>query len=138
RYAWRGRSLLVTTARLECDASDGLTGYYFREARHLRTLRLTVNGVAPWLCAEGEEDPDALAAVYVYPELTHFGGGGTDVSDDTTWCDERGVPQRAVDVRVRCHVEPNALVVELTLGNHAQEPLALDLSWTLDADFADV
>jgi dTDP-L-rhamnose 4-epimerase len=28
--------------------------------------------------------------------------------------------------------------VELALGNNSAEPLALDLSWTLDADFADV
>src|SRR6476620_6621728 len=44
RCAWYGGSLLVTNERLECDESDMLTGYYFREARHLRTLRLRLNG----------------------------------------------------------------------------------------------
>jgi glycogen debranching enzyme len=138
RYAWRGRSLLVTTPRLECDDSDGLTGWFFREARHLRTLRLTVNGVAPWLCAEGDAASDELAAAYVYPELTSFGGGGTDASDDTTWCDEHGVPQRAVDVRVRLRAVPNGLDVELTLANRSREPLTLDVAWHLGADFADI
>src|SRR3712207_1999228 len=84
RYAWRGPSLLVTNERGECEDRSPLTGYYFREARHLSRLRLEVNGTAPWLCADGARGQDEIDFAYVYPELTRFGGGGTDVSDDTT------------------------------------------------------
>ena len=38
RSAWCGPSLLVVNTRGECGEEAPLTGYYFREARHLRTL----------------------------------------------------------------------------------------------------
>ncbi len=138
RYAWCGPSLLVTNGRGECDDTDALSGYYFREARHLRTLRLRVNGTAPWLCADGEDGARTLLVVYTYPELTRFGGGGTDVSDDTTWTDDAGVQERAIDVRVEHRVAPNALVTTATLTNRSQARARLDLAWEVDADFADV
>lgn len=50
RCAWHGQSLLITNARGDCGDDDALSGYYFREARHLRTLRLAINGEEPWLC----------------------------------------------------------------------------------------
>jgi hypothetical protein len=100
-HAWRGPSLLVVDERGECGTGDGLAGYYFREARHLSVLRLEVNGVAPWLCATGSAQQNTLEFVFIYPELQSFGGGGTDVSDDTTSTDEHGVSQRAIDLRLR-------------------------------------
>ncbi|AHG91579.1 Amylo-alpha-16-glucosidase [Gemmatirosa kalamazoonensis] len=138
RHAWHGTSLLVTNARGECGDDDALTGYYYREARHLRALRLTVNGVAPWLCADASAAHDELAMVLAYPELTHFGGGGTDVSDDTTWRDPHGVPQRAIDVRLHHRVGPASLVASATLTNRAQEPVTLEVAWEVAADFADI
>ena len=89
-YAWYGPSLLITTVSGWCDESHHLTGYYFREARHLSTLRLELNGTKPWLCADAVSSQRQLDCVFVYPELTRFGGGGTDVSDDTTWVDADG------------------------------------------------
>jgi hypothetical protein len=109
RYAWRGRSLLVTNERLECAEADDLTGYFFAETRHLRTLRLRVNDATPWLCAEGEHRQAELAAVYVYPELTHFEGGGTDMADDWVWRDQSAVTQRSIDIRIRPQVTPRDL-----------------------------
>jgi glycogen debranching enzyme len=138
RYAWRGPSLLVTDERGECGERDQLSGYYFREARHLRTLRLEINGVSPWLCADGSGAHDQLDFVYLYPELTRFGGGGTDVSDDTTWTDSHGVSQRAIDVRLQQRVRLDGMDAELTLANRSRELVTLTVSWVLDADFADV
>lgn len=138
RYAWSGPSLLVTDDRGECGGADGLTGYYFREARHLRRLALQVNDAAPWLCAEGDASPRTLAFVYVHPELTQFGGGGTDVSDDTTWRDDHGLAQRSIDVRLRYDVAPDGLLADVTVVNRALEPAHLTLAWRLDADFADI
>jgi glycogen debranching enzyme len=128
----------VTDERGECGERDQLSGYYFREARHLRTLRLEVNGVSPWLCADASAAHDELTFVYVYPELTSFGGGGTDVSDDTTWNDPHGVSQRAIDIRLRLRVRLDGMDAELALANRSREPVTLTVSWTLDADFADV
>ena len=138
RHAWRGPSLLVTDERGECSGRDPLEGYYFREARHLRSLRLEVNGVTPWLCAEGSSGPDSLDFVYVYPELTSFGGGGTDVSDDTTWNDEHGVSQRAIDLRLSYGVRLDGLEASLTIANRSRTQVELELAWMLDADFADI
>ena len=138
RHAWRGSSLLVTDDRGECGRRDPLTGLYFGEARHLSGLRLEVNGVSPWLCASGSAGPDELDFVYLYPELTRFGGGGTDVSDDATWTDERGVSQRAIDIRLRHAVRLDGLEATLTLANRSRAAVALEMAWILEADFADI
>jgi len=138
RHAWRGLSLLVTDERGECSERDPLGGYYFREARHLRTLRLEVNGTSPWLCADGGSGPDELGFVYVYPELTQFGGGGTDVSDDTTWTDEHGVAQRAIDLRLLYQVRLDCAEALLTLTNRSRADVELEIAWVLEADFADL
>jgi len=138
RYAWLGSSLLVTDERGECGERDQLSGYYYREARHLRTLRLEINATAPWLCADGSAGHDQLDFVYVYPELMRFGGGGTDVSDDTTWTDARGVSQRAIDLRLRLQMRLDGFDAELTVANHSRDSVTLGVAWALDADFADV
>ena len=39
-YAWYGPSMLITTLQGSCDESHRLTGYYYREARHLSVLKL--------------------------------------------------------------------------------------------------
>jgi glycogen debranching enzyme len=138
RYAWCGQSLLITTVRGECDESDSLTGYYFREARHLRTLRLFVNGRQPWICSGATHGHRGMSAVFVYPELTSFGGGGTDVADDTTWSDEFGIAQRSIDIRAEQVVEPHRLTVTVSIGNRSSHAAQLEVAWELAADFADI
>ena len=138
RYAWCGQSLLVTDLRGECGGADGLTGFYFREARHLRRLRLLVNAQEPWLCAGGDAGDRTLTFVHVYPELTQFGGGGTDVSDDTTWLDPHGVSQRAIDIRLRHDVGPAGMLTTVVLVNRSNAAVTLQLEWEVDADFADI
>jgi hypothetical protein len=76
-YAWSGPSLLVVNTRGECAEDQRLSGYYFREARFVRTLRLRSNGHAPWPCEAASVSPDTLAFSYVHPEITEGGGGGT-------------------------------------------------------------
>jgi glycogen debranching enzyme len=138
RFAWLGSSLLVTDERGECGERDQISGFYFREARHLRTLRLEINGASPWLCADGSAGHDRLDFVYIYPELTRFGGGGSDVADDSTWTDPHGVTQRAIDVRLQHRVRLDGMEVDVTLTNRSRERVSLTVSWLLDADFADV
>ncbi len=79
-YAWNGPSLLITNPRGECGDDQTLSGFFFREARYLSTLRLLVNGEAPWLCEAAAEDSGTLRFVYGYPELREFGGGGSGES----------------------------------------------------------
>ena len=76
-YAWRGPSLLITNLKGECGDDQQLSGFYFREARHLRTLLLEINGRRPWLCEAAAVDPARLALTFVYPDITQQGGGGT-------------------------------------------------------------
>src|SRR5207253_8366028 len=70
RYAWHGQSLLITNDRGDCTEDDALTGFYFREARYLRTLCLLVNGESPWLCETAATSPTRLDFMYVHPEIT--------------------------------------------------------------------
>src|SRR5947207_2421532 len=135
-YAWYGPSMLITSLRGSCDGSHQLTGYYYREARHLNVLRLELNGTLPWLCAGGITNQRQLDFVFVYPELTHFGGGGTDSADDETSVDAHHVPQRAIDVRLTERLRFDGLDLVLTLANRSAVDANVSLSWVLAADFA--
>jgi len=90
-YAWKGPSLLLVNTRGECAEDEQLSGYYFREARFLRTLRLEVNGRSPWTCEAALPEPHVLAFTYIYPELTEFGGGGSGQSGDEVSTDADGI-----------------------------------------------
>ena len=69
-YAWKGPSLLIVGVRGDCSSDQPLSGFYFREARFLQTLRLEINGERPWLCEAAAVDPESLAFNFVHPEIT--------------------------------------------------------------------
>jgi glycogen debranching enzyme len=137
-YAWNGPSLLLVNTRGECADDDQLSGYYFREARFLRTLQLEINGRSPWPCEATLLGPHALAFTYIYPELTEFGGGGSGQSGDEVSTDADGIPHRALSLRVVHTVGIGGLTVRLTTSNHATRAVETDVAWNLDADFADI
>jgi glycogen debranching enzyme len=137
-YAWRGPSLLVVNTRGECGEDEQLSGYYFREARFLRTLRLEVNGHSPWPCEATLLEPHLLAFTSIYPELAEFGGGGSGQSGDDVSTDDDGIPHRALSLRTIYAVTIGGLTVRLTISNHATRRVETDVAWDLDADFADI
>jgi glycogen debranching enzyme len=137
-YAWKGPSLLIATTRGDCGGDHGLTGYYFREARFLRTLRLEINGAPPWLCDASAAAPDHLAFTYVHPEITEHGGGGTGQSGDEEHVGADGIPERALDIRVDYRLRVDGLQIELAIGNRALRPLRFEVTWQLGADYADI
>lgn len=67
-YGWRGPSFVIVNTRGECGEDEPLSGYYFREARFLRTLRLRIDGEGPWLCEAAAVAPARLTLIYTYPE----------------------------------------------------------------------
>ncbi|HEU5258909.1 MAG TPA: glycogen debranching N-terminal domain-containing protein [Vicinamibacterales bacterium] len=137
-YAWSGPSLLVVNTRGECAEDQRLSGYYFREARFIRTLQLRINGRTPWPCEAASIAPDTLAFTYIHPEITTPGGGGTGQAGDEENTDSDGVPERAVDLRVTYTVRAGWLDVRTVIANRARKPLHLKVSWTIAADFADI
>ena len=137
-YAWKGPSLLVASMRGDSGPEYPLSGYYFREARFLHTLRLEVNGESPWLCEAATVEPDSLAFNFVHPEITEPGGGGTGQSGDAETLDSRGIPERSLDIRLFYHVGVAALDVQLLVTNNARREVALELAWVLSADYADI
>jgi glycogen debranching enzyme len=137
-YAWRGPSLLITNTKGECDADQQLSGFYFREARHLRTLALEINGRRPWVCEAASIDPVSLVLTYVYPEITQPGGGGTGQAGDEEGVDADGLPERSLDIRLTYRVNVASLEVSVAIVNRALRPLAFDIAWILGADFADI
>ena len=78
RYAWKGQTLLVT------------------ESPHARPVDRRRGAVA---LRERDRASDVLAFTFIHPELTHF-GGGSGTSRDTVETNARGIPYRALDVRV--------------------------------------
>lgn len=135
--AWKGASLLVTTSRGDCGPEEPLSGFYVREVRHLRTLRFLVNGEPPWLCEWSRSRADELAFVYVHPELTRFGGGGSGASGDETTFDRSGLPHRCLDVRLLCRVELDRLRARALITSRARVPVSFEAGFAFDADYAD-
>ena len=137
-YAWKGASLLIVTPRGDCGEDQTLSGFYYREARYLRTLRLELNGTPPWLCETAAVAPDELMLTYVHPEIREPGGGGTGQSGDEEERDDQGIPVRALDVRLSYVVRMASLDISLTIANRAREPMTIDVALALGADFADI
>ena len=137
-YAWKGPSLLIVGMRGECSSEHPLSGFYFREARFLRTLRLEINGERPWLCEAASVDPESLAFNFVHPEIKQPGGGGTGQSGDEETLDDHGIPERSLDIRLTYHVGVASLDVVLVVTNSARVPVGCELAWDLGADFADI
>lgn len=137
-YAWNGSSLLITNTRGECGADEWLSGYYYREARFLRTLRLEIDGERPWLCEAAAVACDALAFTLVYPEITQPGGGGTGQSGDEEQANERGVPERAIEVRLAYRTGVASLEATVTLTNRARRTVECELAWIFDTDYLDI
>jgi glycogen debranching enzyme len=138
RYAWYGPALLVTNHRGECGADQTLSGFYFRETRFLRELRLEINGEQPWFCASGSADQQSLAFVFSYPELQGYTGGGSGTGGDDVPRDQRGVPNRALDLLSTYELSFHRLIVTLLITNRFLEDLTVELAWRVDADFADL
>jgi len=137
-YAWKGPCLLIVNPRGECGDDQPLSGFYFREARFLRTLRLEINGERPWLCETASVDPTSLALTFVHPEITEPGGGGTGQAGDEEGTDAHGLPERSLDVRLVYRVGITDLSIALVVVNRARRPLTCELALDLGADFADI
>jgi glycogen debranching enzyme len=137
-YAWRGSSLLIVNTRGESGDDVPLGGFYYREARFLRELRFEVNGNRPWLCESSMVDRDRLEFVYVYPEVANYGGGGSGQANDDEPRDERGIAQRALNIRLTYRVRAARLEATATIDNRAREPVSVEAVWRLSTDFADI
>jgi glycogen debranching enzyme/short-subunit dehydrogenase len=129
-YAWRGPALLVVDNQGRVGEHEARSGFFFREARHLRALQLEVQGEDPFPCSLAAIDAQELEFTYVYPEKE---GGGSDRGGE-----HRGVRYGNLDLRLRYHVHPCGLLATLWVTNHWQERVAVDVAWVLSADFADM
>jgi glycogen debranching enzyme len=138
QYAWKGPSLLIVNSHGECGADEGLSGFFYREARFLRTLALEINGKQPWLCEAAAVSPDRLAFTLVHPDVESPGGGGTGHSDDVEHLDADGLPERALDIRLEFDIRLDRLEVGLAITNRSLRPLVFAVAWRLDADYADI
>ena len=137
-YAWKGPSLIVTTPRGDCGGDHPLTGFYYREARVLRVLRLEINGARPWLAEAAASAPDRLEFTYVHPEISEYGGGGTGQAGDEEGVDDHGLPERSLAMHLTFIARAGGLEVALVIGNHARQRVSFELTCALDADFADI
>ncbi len=130
RSAWCGPSLLT----LDADGWAGrhaLTGYWFRQTRFLHTLRLDIDGDAPYPCSLAEAEPARLEATYLHPEVSAGGGGGSGSGGTPS---PGGVLYRDLDMRVTHRVRPASLETRLILVSRWQN-IQFPLRWILSADF---
>jgi len=136
-HGWNGASLLVTDLRGSCGSAP-LTGYYYREARHLSRCRLLVNGEEPWLCEAAAVSPDELTFEFTYPEVAAYGGGGSGQSGDDVPRNEARIPQRALLLHLTYRLAHNHLRAQVSVENGSRESVSCDIALELDADFADI
>ena len=122
----------------DAGAPGSLTGFYFREARFLSTLRLEIDGQRPWLCEAAAVAPDQLQFVYTYPEVAVYEGGGSGQAGDEEPRNRKGIPQRGIDVTLTYRVAIDHLSATAVVGNRTKAALTFELSWILEADFADI
>ena len=85
----------MTTAG-EAGGTGSLTGFYFREARFLSTVRLEIDGERLWLCEAASISHDQLQFVYTYPEVAVYEGGGSGQAGDEEPRNHQGIPQRGI------------------------------------------
>ena len=83
-------------------------------------------------------DPDVLEFSYVFPEIAQYGGGGSGQAGDDEPRDERGLPQRGLNIQVRYRVRVASLEVSASILNSSRETLNCEIGWHVDADFADI
>jgi glycogen debranching enzyme len=124
--------------RGECGSEHPLSGFYFREARFLRTLRLTINGVSPWLCECASIEPHLLTFNFVHPEIKEPGGGGTGQSGDEEVVGPDGIPERSLDIQLSYELDIAAVHVLMAIRNSARQAVEFKMGWELDADYADI
>jgi glycogen debranching enzyme len=136
-HAWHGGSLLILDLRGSCGELP-LSGFYFREARYLSRCRLLINGEQPWICEAADPSPTELQFEYVYPEVAHYGGGGSGQSGDDVPRNDRGIPQRALIVHLGYEVAHARLRIRASVTNRSLEPVTCEIGVELDADFADI
>jgi glycogen debranching enzyme len=133
-WAWCGPSLLI----VEADGSTGghpLGGYYFRQTRYLKDVRLHVRGATPHACSVAEVAPNEMELTHLHPEVERGGGGGSGSGGQGS---HDGVLFRGVDLRVRYVVHPASADILLYVTNRWQEDVEIELGWALGADFAAV
>lgn len=130
--------MLIVSTRGACDSDVGLSGFYFREARFLRTCRLELDGEPPWLCEAAAVQPDTLRFAYTFPEVAEYGGGGSGQSGDDEPRSANGLPQRGLVIDLIYRVHPGSLEIVTSILNASKETLEFDVSFALDADFADI
>lgn len=136
--AWKGPSLLVVNTDGRCSDDEPLSGYYFREARFLRTLTIEIDREPLWPCEGASLSPSILSFAYVFPEIADFGGGGSGTAGDDTPVNARGIPQRALALAVTYTTRLDGLLVGVRVSNHARDTIECEFAFNLDADFADI
>lgn len=132
-YAWRGPSLLIVDMEGRSGTSE-FQGYFFREARFLRDLRLEVRGETPFASAIARVAPNEIAVTYVHPKVPLKGvGSGTGGMKETD-----GLLQRDLDLYLRYRIRPASVEAVLEVTNRWQDTVDVDLAWALSADFIDI
>jgi glycogen debranching enzyme len=136
--AWLGETLLIVNELGECDDGTVATGLFYREARFLSRLGVTINGRRPWLCERGRVSATTLRFTFAHPEIESPDGGGSGSAGDGVSLDGDRIPFRALDLLLTHEVELARLRSTLTIGNHAGSAVQLRVGWVLRADFADL
>jgi glycogen debranching enzyme len=127
-FAWRGPSMIVLDAEGFAGGVEE-SGFFFRQTRFVRDLRLELFKEAPHLCSIAETAPNELECFYVYPEKK---GGGSDRGGE-----RYGIPYGALDIGITYRIRANGALAALRITNRFIRELTVDLGWRISADFAD-
>ncbi|MGQ0814997.1 MAG: MGH1-like glycoside hydrolase domain-containing protein [Gemmatimonadota bacterium] len=134
RYAWCGPAALVIDTRGQAG-NHPISGFFFRQCRFLKDIRLTIRGDQPYMCTICEANPATLELTYIYPEVEAGGGGG---SGSGGLGKKDGLLFRNLDLRIIYRVHPASLEIKLFITNRWQHEITVPVTWFLSADYATV
>ncbi len=132
QYAWSGPAILILDNQGRCGR-EALTGFYFRETRYLRDLRLEINGRDPFPCSVASTAPHELEYSFIHPPVESRGGGGSGSGGTES---KEGILYRGLDLDLRYAVHPASFEAVLRIASRWDDRVEFDLAWVLSVDYA--
>ncbi len=129
-FIWRGQSLLI--CRSEGEITRGISGYYFRGARHLSKLQFLINGQKLRLCSLSKPDFSTMEFFYIYPPVQKAGtgGSGSGMIDKV-----EGISVLGLDINANYTVMPGSLSIKLSIANRWDSSVHFELQLEHGADY---
>jgi glycogen debranching enzyme len=113
---------------------QGSEGFYHRQTRFLSRMRFLINGQPAKFVSANSVDPYSFISYYLAPSPA---GGKAGPQPDDLDDDGGEIADKAIEIQINRFVG-GGMHQDVILTNHSLAPADCELTWELDADFADL